>query len=559
MLAPVHLEESSYGADKLSRSFCQRSRQCYHVTGSVIIGLQLVLILFICVKAAPVVSVIYGSSSQRLRPSLAEQNSSWTEMMQVDAEGAVLHTMPHTPVSSLQFPRGPRNERQERIVDMMRHAWNDGYVRYCWGEDELLPVSRRGYNGWRLGLTLVDSLDTLHIMGLQAEFDKARDWIADSSNFNLDKVGNVNLFETTIRVLGGLLGAYALSADKVFLDRAQELGDRLLPAVQSPHGIPYTDIEVRSGSCKFGAGDASTAEGTTIQLEFKTLSRMTGDQKYAKAVEGVSDLFRTLPKLDGLVPILVNPRSHEWIKSAPYSLGARGDSYYEYLLKQWVLSNRTEPVFLADYQAAMAGVRQHLVKQTAGPLNLTYIAERRSDGNMSPKMDHLVCFLPGLLALGVYFGAGASDDLALAREILRTCNAMYEATGHKLGPEITHFDMNGQEVFIKKADSHDILRPETVESLFYLFRFTGNKVYQDWGWEIAIAIDKYARVSTGGYTSLRDTLSDPPTKDDKMESFFLGETLKYLFLLFDDERDQLPLNAFVLNTEAHPMPIYTPA
>lgn len=109
-------------------------------------------------------------------------------------------------------------ERRRVVVEMFRHAWN-GYSRYAWGKDELMPTSRTGTNSYGLGVTIIDSLDTMWLMELTEEFAKAREWVANS----LDISGNhrtVNVFETNIRVLGGLLAAYHLSNDQLFLQKA---------------------------------------------------------------------------------------------------------------------------------------------------------------------------------------------------------------------------------------------------------------------------------------------------------------------------------------------------
>jgi hypothetical protein len=100
-----------------------------------------------------------------------------------------------------------------------------------------------GCSNWlQQGLTLVDSLDTLHIMGLHDEFKRARDWVASSLNF--DNGRGVSLFETVIRILGGLLSAFDFSKDRVFLDKAKDLGDRLLPAFNTPTGLPNAEINL---------------------------------------------------------------------------------------------------------------------------------------------------------------------------------------------------------------------------------------------------------------------------------------------------------------------------
>ena len=105
-------------------------------------------------------------------------------------------------------------------------------------------------------------------------------------------------------------------------------------------------------------------------------------------------------------------------------------------------------------------------------------------------------------------------------------------------------------------DAHNLLRPETVESLYILYRITKDKKYQEYGWRIFQAFEEYTRIPSGGYSSLNSVLSTSVTYRDKMESFFLGETLKYLFLLFADV-DMIPLDRFVFNTEAHPLPMAT--
>lgn len=184
-------------------------------------------------------------------------------------------------------------------------------------------------------------------------------------------------------------------------------------------------------------------------------------------------------------------------------------------------------------------------------------------GRFSAKMDHLVCFLPGTLALGVYHGLPASH-MELARELMETCYQMNRQMETGLSPEIVHFNLYPQpgrrDVEVKPADRHNLLRPETVESLFYLYRVTGDRKYQDWGWEILQSFSRFTRVPSGGYSSINN-VQDPqkPEPRDKMESFFLGETLKYLFLLFSDDPNLLSLDAYVFNTEAHPLPIWTPA
>jgi mannosyl-oligosaccharide alpha-1,2-mannosidase len=264
--------------------------------------------------------------------------------------------------------------------------------------------------------------------------------------------------------------------------------------------------------------------------------------------------MRGLPKKDGLVPIFVNANSGRFSGNT-ITLGARGDSYYEYLLKQWI--QNADERWKVMYTDTVKGIFKHLVKESE-PSKLTYIAEL-INGVSKPKMDHLVCFLPGTLALGTANGL-PETHLELAKKLMRTCYEMYRQMPIGLSPEIAHFNTKsgGQEdLIIKDADAHNLLRPETVESLFIMHRVTKDPMYVEWGWNIYQSFEKYCRVATGGYSSLKSVKLNPPQMRDKMESFFLGETLKYLFLLFEGDGPKLvPLDEWVFNTEAHPLPIF---
>ncbi|XP_056274346.1 mannosidase, alpha, class 1B, member 1b [Pseudoliparis swirei] len=207
---------------------------------------------------------------------------------------------------------------------------------------------------------------------------------------------------------------------------------------------------------------------------------------------------------------------------------------------------------LASYPAVMQHLRENAALRLSGNLEAPW----------GFVQDHLVCFLPGTLALGAHHGLPA-DHMDLAQQLMETCYQMYLQMETGLSPEIVHFNMHQgstRDMEVKLADRHNLLRPETVESLFYLYRFTQDHKYQDWGWEILQSFNKYTKVSSGGYTSINN-VRDPasPSPRDKMESFFLGETLKYLYLLFSDDPDLISLDRYVFNTEAHPLPIWPSA
>uniref|UniRef100_A0A4W4G2U1 alpha-1,2-Mannosidase n=1 Tax=Electrophorus electricus TaxID=8005 RepID=A0A4W4G2U1_ELEEL len=450
-----------------------------------------------------------------------------------------------------------RVERVEAVREAFRHAWK-GYRTFAWGHDELKPVSKTYGEWFGLGLTLIDALDTMWILDLKEEFEEAKRWVETELSFS--KNVDVNLFESTIRILGGLLSTYHLTGDTLFLDKAKDIGSRLMPAFNTPSKIPFSDVNIGKGTAHppRWTADSTVAEVTSIQLEFRELSRLTQDPQYQKAVDEVTRRVHRLDgKHDGLVPMFININSGKFTHRGVFTLGARADSYYEYLLKQWLQGGKKEAALLEDYLQAVEGVKRNLLGQTS-PSKLIFVGEL-SHGRLNPKMDHLVCFLPGTLALGAHNGLPA-DHMELAVQLMETCHQMYAQMETGLSPEIVLFNLKdpaGRDIDVKPADRHNLLRPETVESLFYMYRFTQDHKYQDWGWEIMQSFNKYTRVPSGGYTSIGN-VRDPvnPGPKDKMESFFLGETLKYLFLLFSDDPELVSLDKFVFNTEAHPLPIW---
>lgn len=411
-----------------------------------------------------------------------------------------------------------------------------------------------------LGWIIVDSLDTLMIMNLTTQLSHARDWVEHTLSYDHDT--DVNTFETTIRMVGGLLSAHYLQevlhlvpSDKntdLYLEKAVDLADRIMGAFESKSGIPYASVNLKTSQgiqSHTDGGASSTAEATTLQLELKYLSKLTGEALYWDCAEKTMEAIDLNAAKDGLVPIFVNPDTGHF-QGSEIRLGSRGDSYYEYLLKQFMQTKRTEPVFRDMYNEAMTGVKHHLVGKSL-PNKLTYLAELPTGigGTTSPKMDHLVCFVPGMLALGATLGApverarkasggklwGArqEEDLHLARELMYTCYQMYAVTETGLAPEIAYFNTDpgtaptdpvdySKDIIIKRRDAHNLQRPETVESLFIMWRLTGEEMYREWGWKIFEAFLAHTKVEDGGgFTSLNDVTQVPPKTRDNMESFWL--------------------------------------
>ncbi|KAJ3739778.1 glycoside hydrolase [Lentinula detonsa] len=499
-------------------------------------------------------------------------------------------------------------EKRDAVVEAFKHAWRAYELmveRDAMGNDEYHPISHKGTNLTKaggIGYTVIDSIDTMLIMGLEDDYARARKWVETSLSFDRD--ASFNTFETTIRVLGGLLSAYELTGhDKLYIDRAIDLADRILPAFDTNSGLPLPNINLGK---REGVPDAdlpylvSTAEVSTLQLELRYLSHLTDEDIYWEKAESVMKTIKEHRMPHGLASIYMHVDTGEFVPSA-IRLGSRGDSYYEYLLKQYIQTNQTEAVYREMYDDAMAAVNEHLI--TKSPYTrMTYtselVPERNSGGQLSwrltPKQDHLVCFFGGSLMLGATITGASTIPMSIpprqseftdhgkrdwknGAELIKTCVDTHDTlTG--LSPEIAHFRIPSDGMFdifsqsgvpadwyIKGArpgveapyDARYILRPETVESLFLAFRLTGDIRYRDWGWNIFQSIEKHCKVDTGGYASIMNVDEVPSRKEDKMETFLMSETLKYLFLLFEDA-SVLPLDKYVFNTEAHPLPIFTP-
>uniref|UniRef100_A0A8C4N369 alpha-1,2-Mannosidase n=1 Tax=Eptatretus burgeri TaxID=7764 RepID=A0A8C4N369_EPTBU len=390
----------------------------------------------------------------------------------------------------------------------------------------------------KLGATIVDSLDTLHIMGLRKEFQEGAAWVRQHLDFDL-----------------------------VFLAKAVDLGKRLLPAFNTPTGIPWAMVNLKTGVGRnwgWASGGCSVlAEIGTLHLEFEQLSHLTGNPIFSEKVRNIRDVLDRMKKPQGLYPNYVHPSTGNWGQQH-VSMGGLGDSFYEYLLKSWLMSGKMDEQARRMYNEAIEAILKHLLRRTPG--GLTFIGEWKN-GFVERKMGHLACFAGGMLALGVDSTpeeltadgsqAGEASEpknhLEMAAKIAHTCHESYDRAAVKLGPEIFRFDGAAEAVGTRHVEKYYILRPEVVETYFYLWRITKDPKYREWGWEAVQALERNCRVQ-GGYSGIRDVYSSVPSHDDVQQSFFLAETLKYLYLLFSDD-SVLPLDQWVFSTEAHPLPV----
>lgn len=465
----------------------------------------------------------------------------------------------HTFNSSVgEDPDPAVREKRNKVKEMMIHAW-DNYKLYAWGKNELKPITKRGHSGsifgaYDLGATIVDGLDTLYLMGLHKEFDEGRDWV--ERKFSLDSVSNdLSVFETNIRFIGGFLTCYAFTGDKLFLEKAKYVADKLLPAFQTPTGIPYALVNVNTGISKnYGwasGGSSILSEFGTLHLEFSYLSDVTGDSVYRERVQAIRTVLKDIEKPKGLYPNYLNPKTGKWGQQH-MSLGALGDSFYEYLLKAWIQSGHEDEEAREMYDDAMQAIIQHMIRTSPG--GLTYVSDMKFD-RLEHKMDHLACFAGGLFGLGgtTLNNQYSEKYLEVGEGLTNTCHESYIRTYTRLGPEAFRFNDGVEAKALKSQEKYYILRPETFESYFVMWRLTHDQKYRDWGWDAVQALEKHCR-TPNGFSGLKNVYLTDPQKDDVQQSFFLAETLKYLYLLFSDD-SLLPLDDWVFNTEAHPLPV----
>ena len=470
--------------------------------------------------------------------------------------------------------------RREKVKEIFTLSW-DGYEQYAWGYDIYHPLSKEGAQmnekGKGMGWIIVDALDTLMIMNLTSRLSHAREWISTSLNYDQDI--SVNTFETTIRMVGGLLSAHYLSneypdmapmsdddkgapGEDLYLEKAADLADRLMGAFESESGVPFASVNLKTSKgivAHTDAGASSTAEATSLQLEFKYLAILTGEKNYWEKAEKVMEVIDNNGREDGLLPIFIYATTGTF-RGDNIRLGSRGDSYYEYLIKQYLQTKGEEPIYQDMWNQSLAGIRKHLITYS-DPSHFTVLAERPSGlgGKISPKMDHLVCFMPGTIALAVTGGITIEEakkasrwsekeesEMKLAIELTKTCYGMYRVMATGLAPEIAHFSIDDpahmetdgilespeltddphakwrDDYVIKHNDNHNLQRPETVETLFYMWRITRNEMYREWGWEMFKSFVHYTRADgDAGFTSLAHANEIPPILKDNMESFWL--------------------------------------
>lgn len=517
------------------------------------------------------------------------------------------------------------------------------------------------FNGW--GASIIDTLDTLLVMGLQDEYNLCRphvnqlnfhwikggDWSQgyigledevdkDGKRWQIgrDPASGMPVFESGIRYLGGLLGAYDLSGDQLMLDRAIEIGNILSRAFNTKSGLPQgSRFDPGAETGVYHLSGVSIAEVGSMSLEMMRLSYATGDRKWFDLVQRAMDYIenKVIPrsKFKPLIPMAFSPDATGPI-SGSYSFGAMADSYYEYLIKTYKLLNGNEigKQWKRVYEESIDEARKVLFADIDifGPDYNMMTIGKWEHGTLHHETEHLACFAGAMLSLGAKL-LDRPQDMADAGRFTGTCYWIGAATKTGIQPEVVHFyhsddekrfenmtteigpngeprlwhppitepfhedqvnyakmrktnkgewlwsddrspvtnnsgraknrpityyrSLIGQPAGTKRVTTYYINRPESIESVFYMWRLTGDRGWQDKGWRMFSSWMNHSTVA-GGISSITDVTRDPErgiVYGDNMESFIFAETFKYHYLLQADP-ELLSLDDYVLNTEAHP-------
>ena len=522
--------------------------------------------------------------------------------------------------------RDTRELRRAQVKEVFQRAWS-GYTQSAWLKDELRPLSGSYgtiFGGW--AATLVDSLDTLWIMDMREEFEIAVE-AASTIDFNTSEAETINVFETTIRYLGGLLGAYDISdgAYPILLAKAIEVGELLYHAFDTPNRMPITRWNWRYAMLDDPAhrplqeaSDATlVAELGSLTLELTRLSQLTGDSKYYDAVYTVMRVLeqsQRTTKLPGLWPTVINAKALTFA-GGHFTISGMADSVYEYLPKQYLLLGGTVGSYKTMYQRALSAMKSALffrpmipdpsLQASEGDDNPEGIAtaDVLMSGNAlwdpqvqsivrEPQSQHLACFAGGMVALAAKVFGTEAEDIPIAQRLTNSCILAYNEMPTGIMPEVFHvvpcedtrtcnFDqhkwndgvLQQQRIldetvqalpleekvkWLKEEkslppgytavdDPRYILRPEAIESVFILYRLTGDAELMDAGWRMFEAIEHNTATELGN-AAIQDVTVRPPQVPrmiDRMESFWLAETLKYFYLLYS-EPELVSLDTYVL-------------
>ncbi|GAF01569.1 glycoside hydrolase family 47 protein [Saccharicrinis fermentans] len=431
------------------------------------------------------------------------------------------------------------NVLAQDVKDEFIRSW-EGYKKYAWGHDVLLPLSK-SHQDWyeeSLHISPIDAYSTMKVMGLDAYAKEVERYVTDSIFWDKDLF--VKTFEVNIRILGGMLAMYEYTGDQKILDKTEDFGKRMLKAFDSPTGIPYYFFNLKTGEVK--GEKVNVAEAASYMFEMGILSYYTKNPIYYQTAKKANMAVWERVSQINLVGENINVETGEWLNNSSH-ICAGIDSYYEYLAKSYLLFNDKElqPI----WEKSLEAVNTYLVDESD-----TSLWYQRVDMNTGLKKtnrmypDNPTIIEGGIVTLYDAFWPAVltlAGDMERAEKNQTTWDWLWNRYG--LEPMIYDYD--------KAIPTYPVydLNPEIIESAYYLYHYTGKEKYYQMVEQYWSDIKKYCKTDVA-FSSVEDVRT--MKKKDYMPTFFFAETMKYLYLTFTHADGTFNLDDYIINTEAHP-------
>jgi hypothetical protein len=419
---------------------------------------------------------------------------------------------------------------QDNVKKETLRSWN-AYKKYAWGHDVLLPLSK-SHKDWyegSLGISPIDAYSTLKLMGLEKEAKEIEEY---TLAMNWDKDLFVQTFEVNIRILGGLLSMYHATKNEAILAKAKDFGDRILPAFNTPTGIPAHSVNLRTGKLAGNLGEGkgdvvNVAQAATYLFEFGILSYDTKNPKYYQAAKKATKAIFNRKSKIGLPGEQININTGEWVGTKWHHIQAGVDAYYEYMYKSWMLF--PDPEIKGIWDFSKSKIDTYLLDEFEGHTFYT-IVDMETGEVLKRSVSLYDAFFPAIQAI--------SGDIPAAEKNQKTWDWLWDKNG--LLPSRYKYD----EDRIEYANSE--INPEIIESAYYLHEITGKEEYLNMIKKYWKDINKYCRNDVA-YNSIKDVRTKEPK--DYLATYVFAETFKYFYIAFS--QGEFDFNAHVFNTEAH--------
>ena len=394
------------------------------------------------------------------------------------------------------------------------HAWN-GYKQFAWGHDELMPLSGTYSEffvpGHPLGLSIIEALDTLYVMGLDDELALGVDWIKNNLDFAID--GDFHVFEFIIRVLGGLEAGYLATGDPELLKLSAQAGDLVLPAfTKSPTGMPYQYVNFATGALS-GTTPPLAEIGTNI-LEFGVLSQLTGDPKYYQAAKNAYKAVVNRRSSLNLLGSYLDVETGAWADSTDVAPNPPVDSFYEYLWGGWAMFQDKQ--CLNWYRTFTTAFKKYLIENYNGYTWFKQV-DFTTGAVVGRDQSELAAFYGEVLAHG--------GDVALGESYYRTW--AHVASQYPVLPEEIDYTT------LAPLSKGNQLRPEYLNAAFDLYVQLRSEVYKTTSYAYFQNMKTYNRVPNG-YTIIDDVTTRPMVQGDLFPAYSFAENFKYLWLIFSN-------------------------